>query len=171
MNPASGISCFSHPLLGAAGSDPQEDAFHHVHLQWFAQEDEGKTEEPTEYKLKKAREEGRVAKSPDLVGAIGLLLTAVALAILGPWLLVTLRDMTGWFLAISIEVDPITDAGLLGGAFLRYFALLVVPLAMVAFFASLLSNLLQVGFLFTTTPLKPDFKKVQIGRASCRARV
>ncbi len=140
-------------------ADPANSLIH-VHLQWFAQEDEGKTEEPTEYKLKKARDEGRVAKSPDLVGAIGLLLTATALAILAPWLMETLRDMTRWFLLISIEVDPVKDAALLGGAFLRYFARLVVPLAMVAFFAAVISNLLQVGFLFTTKPLKPDFKKV-----------
>ena len=33
-------------------------------LQWFASaEEEGRTEDPTEHKLKKAREEGRVAKS------------------------------------------------------------------------------------------------------------
>jgi hypothetical protein len=34
-----------------------------MHLQWFAAEDEGRTEEPSEHKIKKAREEGRVAKS------------------------------------------------------------------------------------------------------------
>ena len=33
-----------------------------IDLQWFAAEDEGRTEEPSEYKLRKAREEGRVAK-------------------------------------------------------------------------------------------------------------
>ena len=112
MNPAPVIMDHSFHPSEPKGYSTLGDAFQHVHLQWFAQEDEGKTEEPTEYKLKKAREEGRVAKSPDLVGAIGLLLTAVALAILAPWLLVTLRDMTRWFLSISIEVDPIADAGL-----------------------------------------------------------
>ncbi|PKL07574.1 MAG: flagellar biosynthesis protein FlhB, partial [Spirochaetae bacterium HGW-Spirochaetae-7] len=56
-----------------------EDEFARVHLQWFAPEDEGKTEEPTEYRLKKEREEGRVPKSPDLVAAIGLLLTTITL--------------------------------------------------------------------------------------------
>ncbi|HZK20151.1 MAG TPA: EscU/YscU/HrcU family type III secretion system export apparatus switch protein, partial [Treponemataceae bacterium] len=35
-------------------------------LQWFAPEDEGKTEEATEHKLKKARDEGRIPKSSDL---------------------------------------------------------------------------------------------------------
>lgn len=131
-----------------------------VHLQWFAPEDEGKTEDPTEYKLKKAREEGRVAKSQDLVGALGLILPASALAILAPWMITTLRDMTRWFLTISIEVDPQRDLGVLGGAFLSYFSRLVWPVAVVAVVAAVFSNLLQVGFLFTTKPLKPDFKKV-----------
>ena len=39
-----------------------------IDLQWFAAEDEGRTEEPSETKLRKAREEGRVAKSQELIG-------------------------------------------------------------------------------------------------------
>jgi len=131
-----------------------------VHLQWFAPEDEGKTEEPTEYRLRKEREEGRVAKSPDLVGAIGLLLTALTLAIVGPWMLVTLRDMTRWFLQVSIEIDPTSDAGPLAGAFLSYFSRLVLPIAIVAMVSGIFGNVLQTGFLFTTKPLKPDFKRI-----------
>ena len=37
-------------------------SFEEIDLQWFAAEEEGRTEEPSEYKLRKAREEGRVAK-------------------------------------------------------------------------------------------------------------
>ena len=136
------------------------DDLSHVHLQWFAPEDEGKTEEATEYRIRKEREEGRVAKSPDLVAAIGLLLSAVALAIFGPWIFTGLRDMTRWFLTVSIELDPKTDASLLGGVFLSYFARLTIPIAMVALVAGVFGNLLQTGFLFTTKPLKPDFKKI-----------
>jgi flagellar biosynthetic protein FlhB len=136
------------------------DAFRHVHLQWFAPEDEGKTEDPTEYRLKKAREEGQVAKSPDLVSAIGLVLTALALAILAPWMLVNLRDMIRWFLQVSIELDPVADLGIVGMAFLGHFSSLAIPLALVAFFSAIFSNLLQVGFMFTTKTIKPDFKKV-----------
>ncbi|HUW68854.1 MAG TPA: flagellar biosynthesis protein FlhB [bacterium] len=136
------------------------DDLSHVHLQWFAPEDEGKTEEATEYRLRKEREEGRVAKSPDLVAAIGLLLSSVALAIFGPWIFTGLRDMTRWFLTVSIELDPRTDAAPLGGAFLSYFARLTVPIAIVALVAGIFGNLLQTGFLFTTKPLKPDFKKI-----------
>ena len=37
-----------------------------IDLQWFAAEDEGRTEDPTEYKISEARKKGRVAKSGDL---------------------------------------------------------------------------------------------------------
>ena len=37
----------------------------------FAAEDEGRTEEPTEHKLRKAREEGKVAKSGEFTSALG----------------------------------------------------------------------------------------------------
>jgi flagellar biosynthesis protein FlhB len=131
-----------------------------VHLQWFAPEDEGKTEEATEYRLRKEREEGRVAKSPDLVSAIGLLLTALTLSIVGPWMLTTLRDMTRWFLLVSIEIDPTTDAGPLAGAFFSYFSRLVLPIAVVAMVSGIFGNVIQTGFLFTTKPLKPDFKRI-----------
>ena len=33
-----------------------------IDLQWFAAEDEGRTEQPSEHKLRKAREEGRIPK-------------------------------------------------------------------------------------------------------------
>jgi hypothetical protein len=51
-------------LPAGAGFAPSADAPFRVHLQWFAAEDEGRTEEPSEHKLRKAREEGKVAKSP-----------------------------------------------------------------------------------------------------------
>lgn len=132
-----------------------------IHLQWFASpEEEGRTEEPSEYKLRKAREEGRVAKSQDLVAAIGLLLTAVTLAILAPWMLSTLREMIVHFLRLSTESDIVTDGALAAGLFFRYLLRLLLPLASVGVLAALFGNILQVGFLFSVKPITPDFKKV-----------
>ena len=51
-------------------------------LQWFAAEDEGRTEEPSEYKLRKAREEGRVPKSQDLNSSLVFLFTVIVLVFL-----------------------------------------------------------------------------------------
>ncbi len=132
-----------------------------IHLQWFASpEEEGRTEEPSEYKLRKAREEGRVAKSQDLVAAIGLLRTAVTLAILAPWMLATLREMVVRFLRLSTESDIVTDGALAAGLFFRYLLRLLLPLASVGVLAALFGNILQVGFLFSVKPITPDFKKV-----------
>ena len=44
--------------------------FEQINLQWFAAEDEGRTEEPSELRLRKAREEGRVAKSQELNSSV-----------------------------------------------------------------------------------------------------
>lgn len=131
-----------------------------VHLQWFAPEDEGKTEEPTEYRIRKEREEGRVAKSPDMVAAIGLLMSSLALAVFGPWMLRGLRDMLRWFISVSIELDPVTEAGPIGAAFLSYTVRLVIPIAVVAMAAGIFGNVLQTGFLFTVKPLRPDLKRI-----------
>ena len=53
-----------------------------IDLQWFAAEDEGRTEEPSQIKLDRARKEGRVAKSQELNSAIALLLSTLALLFL-----------------------------------------------------------------------------------------
>jgi flagellar biosynthetic protein FlhB len=131
-----------------------------IHLQWFAAEDEGRTEEPSEYKLRKAREEGQVPKSQDLVAAVGLLLTAVALAVMAPSMLSTLREMIVRFLKLSTESDITKDGALAAGLFFRYFLRLMLPIALIGVVAALFGNILQVGFLFTVKPITPDFKKI-----------
>ncbi len=131
-----------------------------VTLQWFAPEDEGKTEEPSEYKIRKAREEGRVPKSQDLSSAIGLLLTTATLGIFAPSMLETIRGMLRWYLTISVQLDITKDAGPIMSSFMSYFSRLLMPVMVVAFVSALGSNLLQVGFIFTTKPIQPDFKKI-----------
>ncbi|MDR1972284.1 MAG: flagellar biosynthesis protein FlhB [Treponema sp.] len=130
-----------------------------IDLQWFAAEDEGRTEEPSEYKIQKAREEGRVAKSQELIGALGLLLPALLLAFLGPSMLRTCVEMLRFFLTRATELDAVGDR-LVAGLFFRYFARLALPLVIVAMLAGIISNLVQTGFIFTTKPLVPDFSKI-----------
>ncbi len=131
-----------------------------VHLYWFAAEDEGRTEEPTEHKIRKAREEeGKVAKSQDLSAAIIMLFCAVTLALLSSYSYQTFQDMVRYFLSRSSEID-ITEDGTLLPTFYGFFIRLTLPVAAVAFAAAVMGNLIQVGFLFTTKPITPDLKKV-----------
>jgi flagellar biosynthesis protein FlhB len=131
-----------------------------IDLQWFAAEDEGRTEEPSETKIRKAREEGRVAKSQELVGAVGLLLPALLLVLLGPYYLRTLREMVVFFLSLAGNAVIASNGGQVASAFFSYFVKLALPIALVAAAGAILSNLLQVGFLFSLKPITPDFSKI-----------
>ncbi|MCL2319703.1 MAG: flagellar biosynthesis protein FlhB [Treponema sp.] len=128
-------------------------------LQWFAAEDEGRTFEPTEVTYRKAREEGRVAKSQELIAALGLLLPALTIIFLAPLMLRTCVEMLRFFFTRVNELDPLKDR-LTAGLFISYFVRLVWPILTVAMVTALFSNLIQVGFLFTTKPLTPDFTKI-----------
>ncbi|MDR0411298.1 MAG: flagellar biosynthesis protein FlhB [Treponema sp.] len=129
-------------------------------LQWFAAEDEGRTEEPSEYKIRKAREEeGRVAKSQELIGAIVLLLPSLVLLFLAPYLLRTCTELVKFFISRATSMDPVKDRAIVGIC-LSYFLKLCLPILATAMIAAIVSNLVQVGFLFTTKPLMPNFSKI-----------
>jgi flagellar biosynthetic protein FlhB len=130
-----------------------------IDLQWFAAEDEGRTFEPTETTYRKAREEGRVAKSQELIAALGLLFPALTILLLAPGMLRTCAEMVRFFFTRVNEINVITDRVVVG-VFLNYFIRLVLPILAVAVVAGLFSNLVQVGLLFTTKPLVPNFSKI-----------
>ncbi|WP_304221953.1 flagellar biosynthesis protein FlhB [Gracilinema caldarium] len=130
-----------------------------IDLQWFAAEDEGRTEEPSEYKIRKAREEGRVAKSQELVGSLGLLLPTLTLIFLGPSLFRTSLEMFRFFFTRINETESIFN-GTFFMAFISYFLRLALPVISVAMISGIIANLVQTGFLFTTKPLVPKFSKI-----------
>jgi len=128
-------------------------------LQWFAAEDEGRTEDPTEFKIRKAREEGRVAKSQELNGAIVLLLPVLSLIAFAPSMMNTFTEMLRFYFTRSTNTD-ITDPTLVA-AFFHYFILLVLPITLTALIAGVVSNILQNGgFIFSLKPITPQLNKV-----------
>ena len=136
-----------------------------MHLQWFAADDEGRTEEPTEHKIRKAREDGKVAKSVDLNSAIILLITVLAIAFAARFIFQNFSDMIRLFLGYSPEVAILGSSGLLRTLF-RYYLRISLPIVAIAFMAALISNFVQVGPLFTLKPLQPDFSRIapRLGR-------
>jgi flagellar biosynthetic protein FlhB len=132
-----------------------------IHLQWFSDdaEEEGRTEQPTEHKLRRLREEGQVPKSQELVGAVTLFLPALLLLFLAPYMLRTCVEMLRFFFLRAAELDPTKDA-IIVGAFFNYLLRLALPILIVAVFSAIFSNVVQVGFMFATKPLIPDFSKV-----------
>ncbi len=141
------------------------ELYRSIDLQWFAAADEGRTEDPTEYKIRKAREEGRVAKSQELNGAIVLLLPVLALIAFAPSMIRTFSELLRFYFTRSTTVD-ITDPTLIA-AFFHYFVKLVLPITLTALVAGIVSNVLQNGgFIFSTKPISfnpgkisPNFAK------------
>lgn len=134
-----------------------EDSRWNIGLQWFAAEDEGRTEEPTEQKIRKAREEGKVAKSAEFTSALVLLFPIVALGLLAPRLLGEMEEMLRYYLSLIGKGEILPEHA---AAFFSYTVKMVLPLAALAFAGALFGNLIQVGFLFTTKTITPDLSKI-----------
>ncbi len=132
-----------------------------MHLQWFAAEDEGRTEDPTERKIRKAWEdEGKVAKSSELVQALVLLFSFAGIALLGKYMVGQIMEMMRFFFIQSCTIDVATGGRIAGSAFYSYFFKLVGPVFVISVAAAVLGNVVQVGFRFTAKVLTPNFKRI-----------
>ena len=130
-----------------------------IGIQWFAPEDEGRTEDPTEHKIRKAREDGKVAKSPELAPALVMIFTITTIAVFSKYIFTTILEMMKYFFTISTEIQ-VSGFGIIVPVFFSYFLKVFIPIALVAFTAALMGNLIQVGILFSTKPITPDFSKI-----------
>jgi len=130
-----------------------------IDLQWFAAEDEGRTEDPTDYKIRKAREEGRVAKSQDINAALVLLFPAGALIFLSSFFLENCMEILRFFFLRITKAD--IRSGVWFAILAQYFLKLAMPLAIIALLAGVIANILQNnGFLFSTKPIQPQFNRI-----------
>ena len=130
-----------------------------IDLQWFAAEDEGRTEDPSEFKLRKAREEGRVAKSPEIAAALVMLVTVIALIALAPAILRWCEELLRFFFTRVAEKDVLRPSYL--AVCYRYLLRMIIPLALVGVVAAVAANLVQNrGFIFSVKPITPDFTKI-----------
>ena len=122
-------------------------------------EDEGRTEEPSEYKLEKARKEGRVAKSQEISGALTMLVAVVMIIFLSKILLGELTTMMKFYFNRCSNPD-VTNPSLVT-AFFSFFLKCVIPVTVVSAVAAVLSNIIQTkGFIFSLKPIEPKFSKI-----------
>jgi flagellar biosynthetic protein FlhB len=129
-----------------------------ITLQWFAAEDEGRTEEPSEHKIRKAREEGKVARSGEVSSSLVLLAGVATLGLLGEYIMRMSAQMFTFFLSRTGNPDAF-NGGLLS-AFMSWLAAIALPVLVVVFVVAILGNVIQVGFLFTVKPITPDLTRI-----------
>ena len=136
-----------------------EGVYAHVHLQWFAEADDLRTEPPSALRMRTARETGQVLHSPELTAALVLLCGVTALALLGSSLVATTGDMVRHFLAAAGTAEVAEPAAIAAAAF-GYVARLSLPLAAVGVAGALVGNLAQGGLRGAVRPIVPDLGRI-----------
>ena len=125
----------------------------------MAAEDEGRTEQPSEYKLEKARKEGRVAKSQEVGGALVLLLCVITLVFLAKMLFNEIITIFRFYFTQCSTYNVKNPAFL--PAFFDVFIKCVLPIGLISAVTGVLANLVQTrGFIFSLKPIEPKFSKI-----------
>lgn len=128
--------------------------------------DQDKTEQPTPYRLEEARKRGEVAKSADAAATTVLVAFAVIVGLSVSGVASAVAAVTTRLIGAAGNA-PGVDGALLSWL-MRAAAPLwqaLSPLALGLVIAAALGNLLQTGPMFTTHPLKPDFKRMNPAQA------
>lgn len=121
---------------------------------------EEKTEQPSETRLRDARKKGQVAKSADVVALVILFFAFLFIYFFSPLYLkkITSFIKSVYFSGINYK-ENIVLYGFIKEAFNLWF-FLSIPLLLVAMLGALTGNLFQFGLLFSTHPLKLEWKKI-----------
>lgn len=112
-------------------------------------------------KKQRAREDGNVARSQDLSSAAALTAALLALMLFGPYTLNVLVDLARYYLGNAYQIVqepmPVQSVGI---RVLSYIGLCAAPFLLIMLLTGLATNLAQVGFIFTSKPLRPKFERL-----------
>ncbi|MCY8498725.1 flagellar biosynthesis protein FlhB [Bacillus atrophaeus] len=127
-------------------------------LQFFAGE---KTEKATPKKRQDTRKKGQVAKSADVNTAVSLLVVFLSFIAIGPYMRDRLLSFLETFYTESLTMKlSMSNVHTLFIDLLKDTGIILAPIMLVALIAGVISNYMQVGFLFSAEVIKPDLKKL-----------
>lgn len=131
-------------------------------LQFFAAEQEGRTEEPTEKKKDEARDEGNVPTTIELPSALVMGAGFLMLWVMGTWMVYELKAFTIKVMSMQY-VDTINEETVFTLVMTMIWTCvkIVGPMAAVSYVAAIFGFLVQTGPMFTLEPLKFDLSAIQ----------
>lgn len=130
-----------------------------INLQLFAEDE--KTEEATPKRKDEARQKGQIAKSMDIPQVATLLTGVVVMAAMFKFSYqVAYSEFLRNLAYIKKGSLSMEDIGELFSGYALDFFLITGPIFIGVLLAGLISNYVQVGFLFTWKPLIPSFNKI-----------
>ncbi|MCB1141042.1 MAG: flagellar type III secretion system protein FlhB [Leptospiraceae bacterium] len=133
-----------------------------IHLQLFAAEDEGRTEEGSERRRKEERDKGNVPKSQELPAALILLTSMATVYLLGGYLFERSFYIFRKYFENVHNYNSFADEDLrvLFRASASDIMGLLFPVLGISFLMAIVGNLVQVGFIYTPKALTPNFTKI-----------
>jgi flagellar biosynthetic protein FlhB len=120
-----------------------------------------KTEAPSPKRLRDAKKKGQVAKSNELSPAISLVAFAMTGVLLGQFLMENSMDFLLRALTVDFSMDMTSSnsRSIIAGGILDFF-ITILPYMGIALLLGIVVNMIQVGFIFTLYPIKPDIKRI-----------
>ncbi|MBP2642436.1 MAG: flhB [Firmicutes bacterium] len=127
-------------------------------LQRFSQE---KTEEATPKRKEESRQKGQVAKSAEINSAFVILASFLALKFIGSYIYTEItafmRGMFGGFSTTDFTIDSVQVILI---QFIMVFLKTAMPIMLIILVISVMVSLIQVGFVFSTEALMPQFSRI-----------
>jgi len=123
-------------------------------------DDQEKTEEPTQKKIDDARMEGNVPKSQDMSGLFTLFVAILGFLLLFNFIIDHYFNLYRYYFSLfshDFNRELVFEIAFIT---MREFLIMVIPLAILVAIAGVGASFAQFGFVFTTKPLIPDFKKI-----------
>ena len=122
---------------------------------------EERTEQPTEKRRREFREKGQVAQSREVNNAMLLTGALILWSFYAPSFWTGLKSFTAVFWRLSSEFSLTTSSVKQMLVFVvQNLAGMIWPLLLLCLVLGFFSSFLQIGWLFTTKPLQPDFNKL-----------
>lgn len=124
-----------------------------------------KTEKATPYKLKKAKEQGQVSKSQELISCVFLLVLLTVSIVLWPSFLTNIKALCRQLLNINARLlFSIDSTSHLQHLLLLKITFLWLPFALAGLLAVAIATIAQTGFVWSGKPLSPDFKRISLSQ-------
>lgn len=140
------------------------EARYKINLQFFGKaENEGRTEKATQKKRDDARNKGQVAKSTELNTAVMIVGFCAMTKLLGSYMMFAMKEyMTGSFTRLADILKEPNASYLLSvmGSAIMSLGKIIIPLILSLGIIAFLITYKQVGWKFTTQPMKPNFGKM-----------
>ncbi|PIE74096.1 MAG: flagellar biosynthesis protein FlhB, partial [Deltaproteobacteria bacterium] len=123
-------------------------------------DEQEKTEEPTQRKIDKARQEGNVPKSADASGFVALFVAVIASFALLNFIFKNISELFSYYYSFFGKELGEKDLFDIAGVSFKQVLISILPIATLVGVAGALGYIMQFGLIFTSKPLVFDLKKI-----------